>query len=486
MRSARFLVPFFSISVAISCGARSDLRATAATGGGPGGSSGSAGGSPTSGTGGMGGSGEGGGPGSPTSTSSSAVGGGNPAGASSSSGAGGGPVIVCTAVTLDAPILVLDEPSTDLSQPSLVALQKGQTPSAAIIFAKQALPQVTGPTARVGAFAAWGTWPPAAPATVDIHAEDNVGVLPAVSILASSRSAPATSSFALLYRDFAGTKTSIATVVGVDGTSTLAGSHDGGTAVMLVPGASTSQFLGGVSVPDAGNFALATLLTVPNVEYNFFHIGCATTPIAVDAAESEDGWILTTALGTKFDWNGGPSCAAKFGAVGPATTLYFARVPSPGTGVVLTQAISAAAPITRVRMARRAKGAWAVWSLAGGAALSGARLSAFPEVETTFQILASVGALVPTSFDVEPLGDTVVIGAVDEVAGSDDQIQVAALDENGSVVWSTSFAAGGSVDGPLSLKTAPDGSAVLVAWSELAPGASSHRLRIARLSCLGQ
>jgi hypothetical protein len=49
--------------------------------------------------------------------------------------------------------------------------------------------------------------------------------------------------------------------------------------------------------------------------------------------------------------------------------------------------------------------------------------------------------------------------------------------------WSVDIPAFGTVTGPVELLTPESADSVLVAWSELPPGAAFHRVRVARLEC---
>src|ERR1700722_17870765 len=57
------------------------------------------------------------------------------------------------------------------------------------------------------------------------------------------------------------------------------------------------------------------------------------------------------------------------------------------------------------------------------------------------------------------------------------------MDESGATLWSATVQTDGTVAGALSLRAAPDGSSLLLAWSELPPGGTKHRIRVARLDC---
>ncbi|MFT3776496.1 MAG: hypothetical protein QM820_64975 [Minicystis sp.] len=431
MRWTGSLLSVVGICFALSCGARSNLQPEAA---GSAGAGGVAGGGPTSSTtssvSNSSSSGAGGSPTTSASTTSSSTTTASSTSSSGTGGTGGGPVVSCVAVKVADPILTVDQPSGDLTQPSLVTLDTAPE-TAAVVFSKHAVPPLMGPTVQVAAFAGWGGWPPAAPAIADMKDPTTPnGLVSGVSMVAASQigSPP---SFALLYRDFAGVQTSIAWDATADGTLGSHAATEGGQALMLVPSAAGDRILGGVSAPNAGKFALDMMVQVPNAVLNFTHIGCATTPVAADAAPAKTGWILAAALGTKFGWDGNSlDCTDKFSDIGPATKLSFASVDPSGFPATLT-AVLDTAPVTRVRLAGRSDGAWALWSTEGSDVLEGVRLSTLPAPVDSFQIFAQTGTLVVTSFDVESIADALVLAAAVRMDGQNDGIQVAALGPGG-------------------------------------------------------
>jgi hypothetical protein len=176
-------------------------------------------------------------------------------------------------------------------------------------------------------------------------------------------------------------------------------------------------------------------------------------------------------------------------SVGPGTALTVGTLDSNifDGDQWLTQAqvvLQAASPITRIRMASRpGGGTWIVWGLDGEPTLTAGVLSTALTLGTTFPIVAAGGTLVPTSFAVASFGAELVVAAVDQTAGSDDRVQVAAMDESGVTLWSATVETEGAVDGALSLRAAPDGSSLLLAWSELPEGGMTHQLRVARVDC---
>src|SRR6185437_7678205 len=169
------------------------------------------------------------------------------------------------------------------------------------------------------------------------------------------------------------------------------------------------------------------------------------------------------------------------GTVGPGTALTLATIQAGANDtnwVTASQAVQMSSPITRIRMANRpGGGAWVVWSLQAGI------VSDAPALAPMFPVVGAPGTLVPASFAVDSMGSLLALAAVYENAGSNDQVQVAAIGDDGGPVWSETVQTEGKVEGALSVRAAPDGSALLLAWSELPAGATLHRVRVARVGC---
>jgi hypothetical protein len=242
-------------------------------------------------------------------------------------------VLACNGVELAAPILAVENPAADLGHPSLVSLAKVPQ-TAALVFSGQAVPVGAGPTVQLGAFSAWGAWPPMSPPLVAVKDHNGDGVASGVSYLAASRGGPP-GTFALLYRNAAGTITSLASAMGIDGAAVFAPTMIGGSAVALGVRANGSV-LAAVSAPSGDNFGLYLMAAIGGSASSGSKLGCASTPIVADAVRSKAGWILAAALGTPLV--AGVSdldCVSKFGTVGPPSKLVVTVVdPSGYSGVV--------------------------------------------------------------------------------------------------------------------------------------------------------
>jgi hypothetical protein len=413
--------------------------------------------------------------------------GGHPAGTTTSAttttaatGTGGAPALACH---LLQPVLTVDDAGLgDVAQPNLVTLSTSP-PSAALVFASR---PAQGPTslARALAFDGWGEWPPSlgASETLEVSNKDASGIL---VIAATRREPPPSDVFSLLTADELGDLTFEAATspgspglpVVLGGSVTALGIASNGpptTHVVMTtfPEGPYTALLADYGEATAGAASLgATGAT-----------GCATTAIAADAAGSANGWIFGVALGTELIWNSGGStpCEQNFLAIGPATHLRFTTLPW-GTDLPPVAAFEAGGTVERLRMMPRSDGAWAVWTEAGSGTLNLLRVGPGPGIAAGPTSLVDTDAL-PGSFDVEHLGDTLVIGQVVEQSSSAPQVRVHGWTGDGPT-WSVDIPLEGALAGPVELLASDGADSLLVAWSELAPGAAFHRVRIARLDC---
>jgi hypothetical protein len=370
-------------------------------------------------------------------------------------------------------------------------------------------------SARVASFDGWGAWPPPALTYADVQNSETGYPLSGVTLLAQTNRAMGPPSFDLLYEPMATDPGNFCvfplqvSCAGVDG-SNGGGGFLNGTAAFLATGGeaggddpfpfATRQMAGTVTPAYQSGDPPYTLIATPQPNFGgYFSMGCSATPIVADAVDTDVGWLVAAGLGSPLFWQ--PEDAPGEGdvgacgfdiSVGPSTNLSVATVAASSytddSSLVETRVLlQAASDITRVRMANRAGAAggspWIVWSLDGAATLTAAILSKGLTLGPTFPIAAAGGTLVPTSFAIAPFGTELVIAAVDQMAGGNDQVQVNAMDESGATTWSATVQTGGAVDGAVSLRAAPDESSLLLAWSELPPGATTHRLRVARLDC---
>jgi hypothetical protein len=443
-------------------------------------------------------------------TGASGTGGGTTTTSSASAGTGGGtsvgPAATCAAVMQATPVLTVDGPDYgNALQPSLVVLAS-TPPKAAVAYVWQPSAPAAYTSARVASFAGWGAWPPPTLVIANVGRTSTGLPLSGVSLLAQSNPSSKPPSLDLLYaptpiddgsfNNWAWT----AGGVGLDGSISSGQLAGKGTALFLANGGTDSglvwpenvNLLSGVVTSEGETGSPKFDLVVqagPNFGGEFFTLGCSTTPLAADAVTDAAGWLLAAGLGTAPAWKEGFGPGVTCGpdpsiAVGPGTKLTLAKIQPGSNWVAASQVLPMSSPISRVRMANRpGGGAWIVWSLDGEPTLTAGVASGALQLTTMPPVAAARGTLVPTSFAVESLGDSLVVAAVDQVTGGNDQVQVGAMDVSGATLWTATVPTDGTVDGALSLRAAPDGSALLLAWSELPPGGTTHRLRVARIDC---
>jgi hypothetical protein len=443
--------------VALSCGARSSLRVASSASGGEGGTS---------------------------SASSSA----------SSSGAGGASPEVCGSINVEQIMFAVDDADADLTQPSLVELPTSP-PTVALVYSRKPLAAGAPSIARVATFAGWGAWPPS-PTIVDLTdpAAGNAPV-PGVGLLATSRRSPGPPHFALLHSDADGLSSRSSLRAEATGSIGTSGDPRPGKPLLFASDpASDNFFFSGFSAVDGGNFALHLQDGTDEWTNGFPMFGCSSTPLAADVAGlgtgAEKGWIVAAALGTGINIEAPPptpsSCAATFGTVGPAKALIVIRISPAGLGIASDVIEMDDAIVTQIRMAPRATGAWVTWSREGSPSLLTATVTPTLVVDQLFAIDPwDDGAVATSSFDTKSLKSLNEVAMVVRSPGESDRVQFLQLPGIGYAGGSgLDFSAEGRIDGPVSLLISEATDSALVAWSELPPGASQHRLRVARIECL--
>jgi hypothetical protein len=402
------------------------------------------------------------------------------------------------------PVLTVDAPEDgDALHPGLVVFPGSTHPTAAVAYVWEPAGFVAQTSARVASFDGWGAWPPPAITYADVQGTETAEHASDVALLATSDPSRGPPGFDLAYAppDHPGNFGGAVTIfnAGVDGSTPML--QAGGATVFLATGAASGLAWPGAVNVLAGDVRPSlesalpwfTLVATPGPNFGaaFYFVGCSTTPLAADAVASGAGWLVAAGLGSELGAKAGsePTCAKDpSAAVGPGTNLMLATLdPSPWNDQWLTQSASvlqAASPISRIRMVNRpAGGTWIVWSLDGKPDLTVGVVSSALTLGTTFPLAAVEGTLDLTSFAIESFGAELVVAGVTRMAGSNDHIPVIALDESSVSPWGMTVPTEGTVDGAVSLRASPDGSSLLLAWSELPPGGTTHRLRVARIDC---
>jgi hypothetical protein len=427
------------------------------------------------------------------SSASSGEGGAASASSSSSSGSGGDPAQLC-GTSVEKFMLTIED-GTDLTQPSLVALNT-TPPTVALVYSRKPLAPGAAATASVASFAGWDAWPPPAP-TIVAMTDPSAGnaAVPGVGLLASTRRAAGPASFALLHSDGAGLFTRLSLLAESTGSIGKSGVPRPGTPLMLAADpASDNFFFSGFVAHDGGSFALHLQDGTDEWTNSYPTFGCASTPIVADVAGlgtgAQNGWLVAAALGTGINLdppsNITPSCADKFAAIGPATALTIAQISPAGLGTANQVIEMEDTNITQIRMAPRAGGAWVTWSIEGRAALLTATLRPNLVVDELFAINPfNDGDVATASFDIKPLKNLQEIAMTVRSPIDGDRLQFMQIPSIGYVGGSgVDLSAEGRVDGPVSLLISEVADIALIAWSELPAGASAHRLRVAKIRCI--
>jgi hypothetical protein len=380
------------------------------------------------------------------------------------------------------PVATLDDPGNDDGPPSVVPLF-GASPTA-LLFVRDS---GSSPGAWIAPFDGWGAWPPPDLITA------NVTLVPfwqvengqtTISVLATSTSPPPVGGFSIAM-GYGGVGDPPAT----DITLQIYGQMHAevglpGLPVMLEVEGDEFAALAATSTAATGGYALALAISKIGTGWSKLLAGCASTSPTADAAAMAGGWILAAALGTPltlsdplpyFDTTCPPM------SISPATNLQLATLDFWGNPGPAGASIPAGSPVTGLRMAPRSTGAWLFWTETGGQGVRGAMVDTSAQPSATYAPLPQ--ANVDGAFDAQPFEDTVVLAGVSRTSGEDDTVVVKALGSATQMLWETTIPTGGQVDGPPRVLIGSGGGAVLVAWSELAAGASSHRLRVARIDC---
>ncbi|WP_437683346.1 hypothetical protein [Sorangium sp. So ce131] len=271
------------------------------------------------------------------------------------------------------------------------------------------------------------------------------------------------------------------------------GEYPGDRVVTLRPNDSGTAHLAIFEQEEPGpRYSLMRTLLTNTVHHSstIFTLGCATTPIAFDAAWDQGGWLFGAALGAPTAWESGwRPCDERYPAVGPAKTIYLGRHlrDESGSGVITSnEAISEAAPVARLRVAPRPDGAWLAWSLApvGDApgALRVARMTPSASVALPPVTVPSCFALVPGSLAAEQVEGDLVVAVVETSTDGSDAIVLRRLNASGELTWLHTVYPTGKVEGSLSM-VAQGGRGLLLAWAERSSSTSASQLRAARFDC---
>ncbi|APR76706.1 Hypothetical protein A7982_02053 [Minicystis rosea] len=398
--------------------------------------------------------------------------------ASSTAGTGAAPA--CDPGAIVQPILTIDEPDDDEQSPSLTPLADGRV---GIAIAARPLSIVQAPWAKVGAFDAWGAWPPAAPVLSKVTDTFGGQVPGSFVAAAASRVGSTDAGFAVLAT---GPNAQLFRALDPGGTSTASGAlHWVGAGLTVAADEAGTAHL--VATQHGTTLDVAVVNDGGTLEYPT--TACATGPLAADALPWGGGFLLAAATGTGLAWQTDEVPCEVIGPVEAASTLQIARVSSAGAPSPSSPSVGGIGPVVRLRLARRGVGGWAVWTTAVPSGVPvGLHLMRLEADGDGFLPLIhpAVGNEIdPNTFAIAPLGEDHLAVAVVELRSAGAVLVVRRYDGQGKEVWARDIAVETEVPSPVTLLASPGGDALLLVWSERQPTASIRRLRAARLGCLG-
>lgn len=468
LRPARFLLASLLPALIAACGARSTLHDDGAGQGGAGGAGSTS--SSTSAT-------------STTSVSSTTT----------SGGAGGAPA-ACDALVLSGePITPEAEPFEHGLRPRLVPAA-GDGSLVSVVVARQAVEGPAVPPARItrAEVAPWGAWPStlgteyqvcsfggeafaAAPAMPD--ARPGIAALfylPTAQFPSDMYLAPVVSA-RTSYDPFPdgvqwdAWEPAFAAALARGGEGHLAAYE------LVLGGVSGTATYLGVSLVGAAS------LDVQPID----PVACAEAPFPADAAPIAGGFLVAAASGRPFG-----TCQRDDGVPGPADELQVIRIEEATHQTSLSASFQERDPLAHVALAAGGGGAWVVWQASGASALQPPPVRAMRLDEagapagSVFQVTAEGATAGPIA--AAALGSWLAVAWVDAIDPSFPTLRVDLFDEAGAFRTGTSISTAPSwlFDASLSLLASPDGTQLLLAWSDVAAsGMEAAAVRVARFSC---
>lgn len=223
--------------------------------------------------------------------------------------------------------------------------------------------------------------------------------------------------------------------------------------------------------------------TIPGPDATFGGWTCSTQEMTGDAALVGPSFLVAASSNLHVSVCGGP-------ADGPplAVQLFLQQPPnSNGLSFTALDYVQLLEPVARVRLSPRSDGAWMLTQTRSSmGALSSIR--AFRISTDAHAVDPGVDVVPParTGFAVASRGDGFTLAWIEPPGTGGAAISVTLFDAAGKQVASVSIplALGASVTDPVSLLTSPDGSTLLVAWSQHTPG-SDDLVHVARIGCPG-
>ncbi|MFT3770272.1 MAG: hypothetical protein QM820_32995 [Minicystis sp.] len=208
-------------------------------------------------------------------------------------------------------------------------------------------------------------------------------------------------------------------------------------------------------------------------------VACASAPFATAAAPVPGGFVVATASG----------CPPNDPPV-PATELQIFRLDEITWQLEFGFGIPHADPLAHIAAAESPGGAWIVWQSDGSSAEAPPPIMATRVDEKgvpvvgTFKVTAEGQSW--SDFAASSFGSMLAVAWIDAIDPSTPNLRIDLFDSNGTFVTGTSVNTAPSFlfDPTLSLRASPDGTSLLLAWSDVA-STDPATVRVARFSCAG-
>ncbi|APR79258.1 Hypothetical protein A7982_04605 [Minicystis rosea] len=212
-------------------------------------------------------------------------------------------------------------------------------------------------------------------------------------------------------------------------------------------------------------------------------VACAVAPFPAAVTEAKGGFLVATASGRPFN-----TCQLDDGIPGPADQLQIMRLDAQGPGLSLSSVFDETDPLAHVALAKAQEGAWVVWQNDGSSGFQPSPVVAARLDEQGFQVGAvftAVGdGLSSGPIAAAAMGPFLAVAWVDATDPSTPTLRLDLFDDAGQRVAGTSINTGPSwlYDPSLSLLPSPEGTSILLAWSDRDTPAPATA-RVARFSC---
>jgi hypothetical protein len=404
---------------------------------------------------------------------------------STTSSGAGGPPLTCELLLTGAPLTYKPSPPEHASRPALVPVSSDGSIVSVVFAGKDPMFDTFSRIASV-TLSPWESWPES------LGEAFKACYIGGETFAASPSMAPGPPSFSLLFYQLTNAFPSdmfLAPITGItsDGSYPMGVSWDAWEPAWPVALArSAARYLAAYELQLG---ATATLLNVGLVEPSTLEVSvisdvaCANAPFPAHAVPAEGGFLVATAAGRPFG-----ACPLDDGVNGPPSEVQVIKVDELTKSLTLTASFQGFDPLAHVALAKLPKGAWLAWQENGESAFTPPPIAAVlldeagSPVSPTITLTGTGYTTIP--FAATALGPWLAVAWYDAISPDWPAIWLSLFDEMGALMTSTSLAMAPNLyDGsPPSLLASPDGTALLLAWSDwnLAEPAAMH---VARFSC---